>query len=87
MDSLSKYMIAFKNKERVVAHLTELKTALGGFAAILQSDNGGEFDNAEVNAWCKANDVKFVTSLPYSPWVQGQVLSRSTRPLSHDKLG
>jgi len=50
---------------------------LGKTPAKYQTDNGPEFINDLFINFCKKARAEFAHSLPYSPWVQGQVLIKS----------
>ena len=44
-----------------------------GNCRILQSDNGKEFDNAEMRLFCENNNIKYIKSSPYHPQTNGSV--------------
>ena len=61
-------------KEEVVQFLDSVWKDLGNqFAAILHTDNGSEFVNKDVKAWCRRRGVEHAKGLPYHPQSQGQV--------------
>ena len=56
---------------------------LGRFPSKVQTDNGKEYENSTFKTWCKENNVDFAHGLPYSPHVQGQVLSFRAQTKCH----
>lgn len=43
----------------------------------LYCDKGKEFDNNVIKSWCAKNQVKFVDTLPYTPWSKGCIEIRN----------
>ena len=44
-----------------------------GYPVILQTDNGSEFNNAELKEYCRSRYIQYRTSRAYKPNTQGQV--------------
>ena len=46
---------------------------LFGFPTVLHTDNGGEFKNKEIRAFCESHNIKLVHGVPRTPQIQGLV--------------
>ena len=46
---------------------------LFGTPKILQTDNGGEFKNNDLENFCEENNIKLIHSSPYHPQTNGSV--------------
>ena len=46
---------------------------LFGMPKILQTDNGGEFKNNNLENFCNENNIKLIQSYPYHPQTNGTV--------------
>lgn len=63
-------VIESKSKENVLSGFKKIVKKIGLFK-ILQSDNGKEFVNEDMDNYLKSIDVKHITSQPYRPQSQG----------------
>src|SRR6266481_1589400 len=77
MDTFSTFVWAYRLKPAGTG-----KTTLDGLRNLsfhyqkpdtLMTDGGLHFDNEEVGAYCKAQDIRHITMLAYTPWTNGLV--------------
>ena len=76
IDCYSKYIWAFPLKSKHTKNIIEcLQKIFRLFSPpkILQSENGKEFKNTEMEAFCDENNVFLVHGRPSKPTTQGQV--------------
>ena len=66
------YLLETKKKEEVLKNI-EIFCELFGMPKILQTDNGGEFKNNDLESFCHKNDIKLIHSSPYHPQTNGTV--------------
>ena len=71
-----------KFADEIVEGLKQVFAANGKTPTILQSDNGGEFANAQIDNFLKEKKVKSIHSLAYKPTSQGAV-ERFNQTLKH----
>ena len=66
------YLLKTKTKEEVLKKI-EIFCELFGTPKILQTDNGGEFKNNDLENFCEENNIKLIHSSPYHPQTNGSV--------------
>jgi hypothetical protein len=76
IDCFSKFLILqlVPNKfaSTIIKHLDKA-CRLYGYPVIMQTDNGSEFNNAELKEYCRSRYIQYRTSRAYKPNTQGQV--------------
>jgi hypothetical protein len=77
IDSYSGFLWPTKLKSAGTGKTTvnSLKRIFHNYAIpnMVMTDGGSHFNNAEVDTYCKENDVKHITTAAYSPWVNGLI--------------
>ena len=66
------YLLKSKSAEEVLINLENF-CELFGYPKILQTDNGGEFKNKQLENFCEKNSIKLIHSSPYHPQTNGAV--------------
>jgi len=66
------YLLKTKTKDEVLKKI-EMFCELFGTPKILQTDNGGEFKNNDLENFCEENNIKLIHSSPYHPQTNGSV--------------
>jgi transposase InsO family protein len=66
--------------EKVIQHITYLKTRWDKHPKIFRVDNGTEYLNEELITWCQNHGIELQTTAPYSPEQNG-VAERFNRTL------